>query len=106
MVASYNSVYGDHGEVAVNCNYSKSKDWETRVIGVDDDGQTMVVPENSTLVSNDQTGGILLMSSNAFAHIKEFQLQRRPYQWVEFRNVSLEPGYATTVEVKDADAMK
>jgi hypothetical protein len=40
--------------------------------------------------------------SNEFAHVKEFQLQRRKYQWVEFRNVSLQPGHATTVEVKDA----
>ena len=106
MVASYNSVYGDHGEVAVNCNYSKSKDRETRMVGVDDEGQATVVSENAAQISNDQTGGILLMSSNAFTHLKEFQLQWRPYQWVEFHNVSLEPGYATKVEVKDADAMK
>jgi hypothetical protein len=34
--------------------------------------------------------------------ITAFQSQRRPYQWVEFRNVSLQPGHATTVEVEDA----
>jgi len=32
--------------------------------------------------------------------IKEFQFQTRPYQWVEFRNVSLRPEYKTDVQVE------
>ena len=98
--ATYNAVVG-RGDVAVNCNYSKSEDWETRMVGVDDNGKTTLIPENSARTSTLQTGGILLVSSNEFARIKEFQLQRRKYQWVEFRNVSLQPGHLTTVTVKD-----
>ena len=99
--ASYNAVIGS-SDVAVNCNYNKSEDWETRLVCVDDDGKTTVIPENSTRASTLQTGGILLVSSNEFACIKEFQLQRRKYQWVEFRNVSLQPGHSTPVKVRDA----
>jgi serine/threonine protein kinase len=99
--ASYNAVVG-RGEVAVNCNYPKTADWVTRMVAVDQDGKTTVVPENSSQAEALQLGGILLVSSNEFAHIEEFQLQKRKYQWVEFRNVSLQPGYKTTVTVKDA----
>jgi serine/threonine protein kinase/type II secretory pathway pseudopilin PulG len=98
--ATWNAIAG-RGDVAINCNYSKSTNWATRMVGVDDTGKITVIPENSSSVSTLSTGGILLVSSNEFAHIKELQLQRRKYQWVEFRNVSLQPGHATTVTVKD-----
>jgi hypothetical protein len=102
--ASYNAIQGSSGEVAaINFNYDRKEDWETRMVSVDDNDHITVVPENSQRTSPLETGGILLVSSNEFAHIKEFQLQRRKYQWVEFRNVALKPGYRTTVAVKDSD---
>lgn len=45
------------------------------MIGVGEVGKITVLPENSTLTL--QTGGILFVSSNEFARVKEFQLQRR-----------------------------
>ncbi len=72
------------------------------MVYVDDDGKINPIQENSSRVGDLQTGATLLVSSNEFASIKEFRLQRRKYQWVEFRNVSLQPGYQTTVEVRDA----
>ena len=98
--ATYNSVIGQN-DVAINCNYTKSTNWASRMVGVSEDGKITLIPENSSSVSSLQAGGILLVSSNEFAHIKEFRLQRRKYQWAEFRNVSLQPGYATTVMVKE-----
>jgi len=101
--ATYEAVAGKSSDVAINCIYSKNEDWESRMVCVDADGQTTVIPENSSHASAlPTTGGLLLVSSNAFARIKEFQLQRRKYQWVEFRNVSLQPGHRTTVAVKDS----
>ena len=32
--------------------------------------------------------------------IKEFQFQTRPYQWIEFKNVSLKPNFKTDVQVE------
>ena len=89
-------------DVAINCTYSKIKDWESRMVGVSESGKLTVIPENSAHASPlPMTGGMLLVSSNDFAHIKEYRLLRRKYQWAEFRNVSLQPGYRTTVAVKD-----
>ncbi len=36
-----------------------------------------------------------------FKNLRAVRLQSRPYQQIEFRNVSLQPGHATTVAVKD-----
>jgi hypothetical protein len=38
--------------------------------------------------------------------IKEFQFQVRPFHWVEFRNVSLEPDLRTPLEVVDSTARR
>ena len=96
--ATYNAVVG-RGDVAINCNYTKATNWASRMVALAEDGKITIVPENLSSTSTLQTGGILLVSSNEFAHIKEFQLQRRKYQWAEFRNVSLQPGHRTTVGV-------
>jgi serine/threonine protein kinase len=98
--ASYQAVAGKSGEVAVSCTYTKNEDWESRMVCVAADGKLTVIPEISAHAAKlPTTGGLLMLSSDAFEHIKEFQLQRRKYQWAEFRNVSLQPGHRTTVEV-------
>ena len=100
--ATCEAVSGKNGDVAINCLYTKSEDWESRMVCVDAEGKIKVIPENSSHASSlPTTGGLLLISSNEFAHIKEFQLQRRKYQWAGFRNVSLQPGHRTTVTVQD-----
>ncbi|MFA6186682.1 MAG: M56 family metallopeptidase [Phycisphaerae bacterium] len=33
-------------------------------------------------------------------NVKEFQFQTRPYEWVEFKNVSLKPGVKTDVQIE------
>ena len=98
---AYNAVIGQNNDVAISCLYTKNDEWESRMVYVDDVGKVMPMKENNSRGGNGETGAMLLVSSNEFAHIKEFRLQRRKYQWVEFRNVSLQPGHATTVTVKD-----
>jgi serine/threonine protein kinase len=101
--ATFQAVAGNGGDVAVGCTYSKNEDWESRMVYEDENGKVVPIPEDSAHAGNShQTGATLLVSSNEFAHIKEFQLQRRKYQWAEFRNVSLQPGHLTTVSVKDS----
>ncbi|HEX5397834.1 MAG TPA: serine/threonine-protein kinase, partial [Verrucomicrobiae bacterium] len=99
--ASFNVVAGNGGEAAVSCLYSRNDNWESRMVYVDDDGRVVPIKENSSGAGSDQTGATLLISTNELARIKEFQLQRREYRWVEFRNVSLEPGHRTQVTVKE-----
>ncbi|MEO7297940.1 MAG: serine/threonine-protein kinase, partial [Verrucomicrobiota bacterium] len=100
--ASYNVLMGDDGKVAVNGVYPRNENWETRMVGVEKKGGIILIPENSTRAVSNPAVGMLLLSSNQFANIKEFQLQRRKYQWVEFRNVSLKLGHLTTVEIADS----
>ena len=97
--ATFNAVAGN-SDVAINCTYSKNVGWESRMVYVSTAGKTDPIPENSSRANN-LTGGILLVSSNEFAGIKEFRLQRRKYQWAEFRNVSLQAGLRTTVTVAE-----
>ena len=98
----YSAVDATNGTMIVNCVYSKKDDWQTRMVAINRDGKITVVPENSPTIGPRQAGGALLISSNELARITEFQVQRRPYQWVEFRNVSLQPGHNTTVRVRDS----
>ncbi len=97
--ATFNAVAGN-SDMAINCTYSKNEDWESRMVYVSNTGKTVSIPENSSHANN-LAGGILLVSSNEFAGIKEFRLQRRKYQWAEFRNVSLQAGHWTTVTVAE-----
>jgi len=98
--ASYNAVVG-RDEVAINCTYSGNRtNWASRMVSVDETGKLTEIPQNTSTGST-LLGGILLVSADEFAHVKEFRLQRRKYQWVEFRDVSLQPGFKTTVMVED-----
>jgi hypothetical protein len=77
------------------------KEWEARVIAVDKDGQEHPSAGGSL-------GGNTFQQTTAkfdqlpLSEVQEFQFQVRPYSWVEFRNVSLEPGRRTQVEIVDA----
>ena len=99
--ATVNSAAGKSDDVAVSCSYTKSDDWETRMAYLDETDKVVPMQENSSRIGKNQIGATMLVSSNDFAHIKEFRLQRRRYQWVEFRNVSLRPGHNTKVELKE-----
>jgi len=81
--------------------------WETRFVGVDTNGETIILPpgrQNS--ISSNLTSVMTSLSRDKFDQIKEFQLQGRKRQWVEFRNVSLQPGHHTHVEIFDASPPK
>lgn len=69
-------------------------EWELRLAAIDHDGKEHV----SSLGSR---GEIYMASFNSLllSSIKELHLQLRPYNWVEFKNVSLQAGQKTKVEV-------
>jgi beta-lactamase regulating signal transducer with metallopeptidase domain len=74
------------------------KDQNERVIAIDKDGKIHTTGQGGSVSS----GKIHQLTSNfgnlKLEQIKEFQYQIRPYQWVEFKNVSLKPGHETDVE--------
>jgi hypothetical protein len=91
-------------EVAVAYQYSVKQDWETRLVAVDTNGETILLrPKSENGISTNLTSVMASMSGDQFERVKEFQIQRRKRQWVEFRNVSLQPGHAAQVEIFDAN---
>jgi hypothetical protein len=90
-------------DVAVAYHYSVNQEWETRFVGVDTDGNAVKWQDSGGYgIGTNLSTGLATVSRDQFVQIKQYQLQARKRQWVEFRNVSLEPGYHTKVEIVDA----
>ena len=78
---------------------------QVRIVAIDGQGQEHATPD----VSSGSADGI----SQTTAHfaglpvkqVKSFRLQSRPYQWITFRNVSLEPGRKTDVQAEVGPAV-
>lgn len=66
----------------------------TRLVAVANDGG-----EHASLIAYLGDDGTAVFRGLLPSSIKEFKFQVRPYDWVEFRNVSLQPGQRTSVTV-------
>lgn len=74
-------------------------DEEVRVVAVDRNGKV-----HSASRSNSGRAGTVRQTTYTFADValddvRQFQLETRPYRWIEFQNVSLHPGRKTDVRV-------
>ncbi len=99
-IAQFQAVKGQSGDVALSFSYSRHEDWETRMVVVRKDSITMPLSYNQA--DSAQHNGLVSLTQDEFSQIEAIQLQRRKYQWREFRNVSLVPGHRTSVRVMDA----
>ncbi len=93
--ARYQSVKGSNGDVAVGCSYNTRSNWVSRMVYVNGDGDIVPISETSGPTYGNPATGTLLISSNEYAHIRQFLVQCRKFQWAEFDNVSLVEGYKT-----------
>jgi hypothetical protein len=90
------------GEARIAVSYNKVSGWTTRVTALDTGGK---------LHESFPFGGSLDDVATAegrfpglpLRRVKEFRFEARPYAYVEFRNVSLQPGERTQVEVMAAE---
>ena len=80
--------------------HTDREDAETRLVYELADGKLVQMPDTSGLGTS--RTGLMTIPVKEFESIKHFHVQSRRYQWVEFRNVSLEPGHQTVVEVQSA----
>jgi serine/threonine protein kinase len=84
------------------------KDMELRLVAVEADGTEHVGSDVEQMLSDTMGNTTVtfagLSLNRAIQRHVEFRFQVRPYRWVEFRNVSLEPGRKTRVEVIHASA--
>ena len=89
------------GSMTVSFRYPNREDYQTRMVTVRPDGSTKKFSSGPI----DGTGGLMkgmaTFTAGEATNIVAFASQRRPYQWVTFHNVSLQPGHKTTVTVKD-----
>jgi serine/threonine protein kinase len=100
--AGFEGIRSDGGGVALSFNFIKREEWETRLAAVTTNGSIKAVPSSRLKVAGGLWQGMTSFTKDEFAAITEFRLQRRKYDWVEFRNVSLVPGYRTIVEISNA----
>ncbi|MCH7557642.1 MAG: HEAT repeat domain-containing protein [Planctomycetes bacterium] len=75
-----------------------------RVVAIDTSGNTHTSWGKFYGGSNDWTVTTSKFRNLTVEKIKEFQFQTRPYQWFEFRNVSLRPGQKTDVQIDGGKA--
>ena len=72
---------------------------EVRVIAVGNDGVEHLATSLQPIVSRPLHQFTATFSKLRLKDVKTFLLQSRPYEWVEFRNVSLQPGIRPTCKL-------
>ncbi len=93
---AFSHVYEKDGGIFVAVAHNISGP-QSRVVAVDNDGKEHAASSSS----GNGAGGFHLLSAMfsglSLKDIQVFRLQSRPYQWLEFRDVSLHPGHKTRV---------
>ena len=88
--------------VALIFSYTRSDNAETRLAYERADGSVERLKEEASNSRNGLTYALMTMPLAEFKTIRKFHVQSRRYQWVEFRNVSLQLGHRTNFEVQSA----
>jgi serine/threonine protein kinase len=95
-------IVGRDGSMTVSFQHSVKDAWETRLVTVRADGSTQKLSGGVRRTMSGLSRGMTPFNAHEAAQVTAFQFQRRPYFWVEFRNISLEPDFRTVVEIKDS----
>jgi len=90
------------GSTVVNMAHTKV-DQETRVVAVDDEGQQHTASRSESSVIGGMAQLATTFEDLRIKQIKEFRLQARSYQSVEFRNVALNPAIPATTTSEASD---
>jgi hypothetical protein len=98
---NFQGVRGKDGAVAISYNFSRNDNYETRMVAVKTDGAVSLLKGGRITSSGGLYHSMVSFTKDEFAEIKDFQLQRRKYEWVTFRNVSLQLGHRTVVQISD-----
>lgn len=88
--------YESNGAVRIVVTDSLGNEVVQRVIAIDENGNIHPCKGTSGSVSNQNlrqtTANFPDLKLN---RVKEFQFQTRPYEWIEFKDVSLKPNFTT-----------
>jgi hypothetical protein len=98
---AFASPYEPNGDVRIVVTDSLGNEVVPRVIAIDEDGNIHSSKGSSGSVSSQNlrqtTANFPGLEIN---RVKEFQFQTRPYEWVTFKNVSLNPNFKTDVQIE------
>ncbi|MFB0524228.1 MAG: CARDB domain-containing protein, partial [Phycisphaerae bacterium] len=90
--------------VGITASSPWHKDHAERIVAISKDGRIHTTGSIGSVAS----GEIDQMTAKFYGlrldEIAEFQFQTRPYQWITFKNVSLQPGLKTDVQVEVSSA--
>ncbi|MFC1676130.1 LamG-like jellyroll fold domain-containing protein [Planctomycetota bacterium] len=75
-------------------------DNQTALFAIDTDGTEHMGGVKSSLFVDNQLQETFEFTSINIEDIKEFQYRTRPYEWIEFKNVSLKPNFKTDVQIE------
>jgi len=89
------------GNMSVSFRYPSKDDYQTRMVALMSDGSHNKFPTGPLNHADGLVNGMASFNSAEADKIVAFESQKRKYQWVEFRNVSVQPGHKTTVVVRD-----
>ncbi len=95
-------ILAPNGSLTVSFHYSVKEDWETRMVLLLTNGSTKPWSGGVMQTTAGVKQGMTWIGAEEASDVKAFLFQRRPYQWVEFRNVSMQPNYKTVVEVRSS----
>ena len=99
---SVRSIKPTGDSVPLAFSYSKRDDHETRLAYERVDGTIERLTGDGSDGHHGVTNSLTTLPLKEFESIKKFHVQSRRYEWVEFRNVSLQLGHRTNVEVQIA----
>jgi ketosteroid isomerase-like protein len=94
----FSKAYEADGGVNIVVSGKSQKDQEQQIVAIDTNGISHPI-SNDSMGCNDVRQMSGRFNNIKPSQIKEFRVQTRPYQWIEFRNVSLRPGVKTDVQV-------
>jgi len=102
-IVLWSQAFEDSGDTCIVATAQWRFRGQERIVATDLDGVTHTAPGGSV------SSGDLDLMTTRFARlkpnqVKEFQYQVRPYDWVEFDNVSLQPGKKTDVHARAVTA--
>jgi len=87
-------------KLVITVSHTLATKQDYRIVAVDLNRKVHVPFRRTSAAAGETRQTTVHFSELLRAQVKEFQFQVRPYQWVEFRNVSLKPGHRTDVEVR------
>ncbi len=97
---TFAKAYESNSSVCIIVTHNKdSRKLNYRIVAVDNDSVTHTSSSSTSSGISTWTQTTVHFTNLTLEQIKEFRFQTRPYQWVEFKNVSLKPNFKTDVQV-------